>query len=175
LADNILKSFVRRFFFQTKQVNLIETLELALKIIDSSYKSHNVDIIKNFTPEPLLRTMIPGELSQVVMNVMANAKDELIKQEKEAKWIKITATKNNNKAIITIEDNAGGIPDNVLPNIFKQYFTTKDKDSGTGLGLYMSKGLIENNLSGELNVENTKNGALFTIKIPLDNEGLLSA
>ena len=68
--------------------------------------------------------------------------------------------------VITIEDYAGGILDEVLPHVFEPYFTTKHKSQGTGLGLYILKMIIENGMEGKAMLENTKNGTLCTITIP---------
>ena len=73
----------------------------------------------------------------------------------------------DNKAIITIEDNAGGIPEDVLPKIFEPYFTTKHKSHGTGLGLHMSYKIISQSLNGRLYAKNSDNGAKFFIELPL--------
>ena len=71
------------------------------------------------------------------------------------------------KVIISIEDNAQGIPNNILQNIFEPYFTSKHKSQGTGLGLYMSHKIIIENLKGNIYVINTENGAMFIIELPL--------
>ena len=79
----------------------------------------------------------------------------------------LSLTKNATQAIITIEDNAGGIPAEVLPKIFDPYFTTKHKSVGTGLGLHMSKRIIRESLKGSLYAKNSENGGVFFIEIPL--------
>ena len=78
---------------------------------------------------------------------------------------------NKKYAKLEIIDNAGGIHKENLDKIFDPYFTTKHKSQGTGLGLFMSKMIIEKSLEGELSHENYKDGSLFTILIPLNNLG----
>ncbi len=102
-----------------------------------------------------------NELVQVLLNIFKNAKDAL--KEKDIQDAKLIISIDNNK--INIEDNAGGIDEDIINKIFDPYFSTKGKN-GTGLGLYMSKVIIEEHCQGELYVANTDNGARFTITIP---------
>ena len=113
--------------------------------------------------------MISEDLSQVIINILNNAKDAILIKNVEDGWIKISQKTKNNKVIIEIEDNAGGIKEDILPKIFDPYFTTKHQFQGTGLGLYMSKIIIEKHLNGNLKIKNTENGALFTIELFLDS------
>lgn len=101
--------------------------------------------------------------SLVLINILNNAKDVLIKNKVVNPWVKIDLIQNEKKAIITIEDNAGGIPENILPHIFDPYFTTKHQSQGTGLGLYMSYKIVTDNLSGSLYAKNGEFGAKFFI------------
>ena len=82
-------------------------------------------------------------------------------------YVKIDLIKKKTEVVITIEDNAGGIPNNVLPKIFEPYFTTKHSSVGTGLGLHMSYRIITESLKGKLYAKNTNNGAKFFIHLPL--------
>eukprot|EP01155_Anaeramoeba_flamelloides_P038000 Anaeramoba_flamelloidesc29005_g2_i1.p1 GENE.c29005_g2_i1~~c29005_g2_i1.p1 ORF type:complete len:115 (+),score=20.50 c29005_g2_i1:24-347(+) len=101
---------------------------------------------------------------------MNNSKDAF--SENSIANAKVTITVKNDKeyGIVSIEDNAGGIPQNIINKVFEPYFTTKEEGKGTGIGLYMSKIIIEQNMEGRLNVRNNENGALFTVKIPLYKE-----
>ncbi|HRF57634.1 MAG TPA: HAMP domain-containing sensor histidine kinase, partial [Campylobacterales bacterium] len=81
--------------------------------------------------------------------------------------IAVVVDADERHAIITMQDNGGGIDESVIDRIFEPYFTTKDEKKGTGIGLYMSKTIIENNMGGVLEAENRDGGALFTVKIPL--------
>jgi signal transduction histidine kinase len=74
-------------------------------------------------------------------------------------------TAENGKAVITVTDNAGGIPEDTIDRIFDPYFTTKGPDHGTGVGLFMSKGIIEKNMGGRLTARNTGDGAEFRIEV----------
>ncbi len=102
-----------------------------------------------------------NEFKQVLLNVLSNAKETLIQRNIKNPTIMISINKNQ----ITIEDNAGGIKEKNIQKIFEPYFTTKEKSSG--IGLYMSKIIIEKNMQGELRVVNSDKGALFTIQLPL--------
>jgi len=106
----------------------------------------------------------------VVINIINNAKDVFIENEQTDGKIILNVTKEQESVFITILDNAGGIPEDILNRIFEPYFTTKEQGKGTGLGLYMSKMIIEDNMHGSLTVENTKTGAIFTIKLGLNYE-----
>jgi two-component system, NtrC family, sensor kinase len=97
-----------------------------------------------------------NELLQTLINILKNAKDELIKKDvNEKKFIFIDAIKEDKKLIIRIKDNANGIPEDIIDNIFGAYFTTKEETGGTGIGLYMSKNIIEH-MGGTLSVSNVE-------------------
>ena len=151
-----------------EEVILQNKIDKALSIIDATMKDYNIKIINDINYTNLIKIfVITGELPQVIINIINNAKDILIENNIENKWIKISLTKNNNKVIISIEDNGGGVPKNILPKIFEPYFTTKHKSQGTGLGLHMSYNIIKKSMNGNLYVKNTKNGAKFFIELPL--------
>jgi signal transduction histidine kinase len=102
-----------------------------------------------------------SEFSQVILNIINNAIDVLKERNVQHKkiWIRIHGKK------IEIEDNAGGIPENIKDKIFEPYFTTKFQSQGTGIGLYMSRVIITQHFNGELYAYNSENGAVFVIKI----------
>lgn len=110
-----------------------------------------------------------SELTQVFMNILVNAKDAFKNSEIKSKKIQISIKSNDKFAIIDIKDNAGAIKDEIMERIFEPYFTTKHKSSGTGLGLYMSKMIIEH-MKGEIIAENLKNWVNFKIILPLAKE-----
>jgi len=110
-----------------------------------------------------------SELTQVFMNILINAKDAFKNSEIKSKKIQISIKSNDKFAIIDIKDNAGAIKDEIMERIFEPYFTTKHKSSGTGLGLYMSKMIVEH-MKGEIIAENLKNWVNFKIILPLAKE-----
>lgn len=103
--------------------------------------------------------------NKVLFNILRNAKEIIEKRAIERAKLKITITKDGDFAKILIEDNAGGIDSDIISRVFEPYFSTKFKSKNIGLGLYISKLLIEVKMQGRLSVENTEDGAKFKIKI----------
>ncbi len=157
----------RNFFKPDKQkesVCIDDIIKSVLKIIKESIISKGINIELELNCKTYINTY-PNELKHVVMNLINNAQDALEEREIQNPSIKISTLNHNGYVVITIEDNAGGIDKSIMDRIFEPYFSTKSKKEGTGLGLYMSKIMVEEHLSGKLNVENTKYGAKFTVTI----------
>ncbi|MDR2342613.1 MAG: PAS domain-containing sensor histidine kinase [Campylobacteraceae bacterium] len=112
-----------------------------------------------------------NEFSQAILNIINNAKDAFKDKNIKKRSIIILAKKDDKFVYITIQDNAGGINEAIIDKIFEPYFTTKHASSGTGLGLYIVKTIIENSMQGEIVAENRNGGAFFTIKIPIMMKG----
>lgn len=106
-----------------------------------------------------------NEVVQVLINIINNAVDVLMERNIGTRHIWMRTSCNEKSVFISIEDNGGGIDKDILEKVFEPYFSTKSKN-GTGLGLYMSKMIIGNYVNGNLEVENTKNGACFTVTLP---------
>ncbi len=165
---NTFRNFVR----EDKEINeviLQDRIDNAIDIVEHTLKNNFIELIKHIDySEPIKIKLVMGELSQVLINIITNAKDALLKYEVENPWIKISLEKIENRVLICIEDNGGGIPDNIISKIFEPYFTTKHESQGTGLGLHMSYRIVTESLKGKLFVKNTQNGAKFMIELPLD-------
>jgi signal transduction histidine kinase len=115
-----------------------------------------------------------SELKQVLLNILLNSKDAILdRQKKSGKdykgeiHIKLAHAKENNTVTISISDNGGGIEQKALSRIFEPYFSTKEQGKGIGIGLYMSKIIIERNFGGKINAQNITDGAQVTIELPL--------
>ncbi|NOQ31593.1 MAG: transporter substrate-binding domain-containing protein [Helicobacteraceae bacterium] len=143
-----------------EKFNVNEAVNKALSIVNNLlYKSAikvNVDVDKSYTIDGF-----KDEYVQVVISIISNS--IAILESKKLKKIDISATRTN-KIVLSISDTGGGIDEKIIDRIFEPYFTTKHQSEGTGLGLYIAKMIIENNMEGKIDVQNTKDGALFTIK-----------
>ncbi|MDO8454455.1 MAG: HAMP domain-containing sensor histidine kinase, partial [Sulfurimonas sp.] len=112
----------------------------------------------------------PSELSQVLFNLFSNAKDILIENKIEKPSITVSCIPNGDFACVSVSDNGGGIPKKILSKVFEPYFTTKHKKQGAGIGLYMSRIIVEEHHQGMLAVANSSLGAVFTINLPIKKE-----
>jgi len=146
--------------------NAYDCIEKAINIIDMSLTYHHIKIKVDKSKDKLPVLGYASEFSQVILNILINSKDALCDIKSEKRNIYITIKKGKKYITINIEDNAGGIKQEVINKVFDMYFTTK-KEEGTGLGLYISKLIIETRLEGSIKVQNSKLGAKITIKIPV--------
>lgn len=140
---------------ETKYIPIIESV---LKIIEVSLVNKNIKIDTIFNSNNIFLTY-SNEIKQVLLNLIKNAEDVLIENSISNPTITIRTDKNS----LIVSDNAGGIPDEIIENIFDPYFSTKSSKNGTGLGLYMSKTIIEEHCAGELRAYNNDVGAVFEI------------
>jgi len=157
----------RDFFRPDKTMecfSIAERIENALDLISASYKSHNI-IVEVSLEKGLKVSGYPNEFSQVLLNIFTNAKDILIANKVSLPKVIIRSFSEANRIVVEIEDNGGGIAQEIETKIFEPYFTTKDKNVGTGIGLYMSKMIIENNMGGVIYAYNGANGAIFRIEM----------
>ena len=152
-----------RSFFRTDKVKVdFKVLETICSVIDmqsSQLKTHKIQL--NISGEEFIYNGLQSEFQQVILNIINNAKDALVENKIEEPLIKVIIKENQ----ITIEDNANGIPKNILNRVFEPYFTTKEQGKGTGIGLYISKMIIEDNMQSILEVVNTTIGAKFIITL----------
>jgi signal transduction histidine kinase len=160
-----------RHFFEPNEVeeqfDVDEYIKSAINIIEASLTYSHIEL-KIINPnKPILVKGYASEFSQVILNLLDNAKDVLIEREIKHPKITIETKLINNTVKINISDNAGGIDENIINNIFDIYFSTKRAKGGSGLGLYMSKLIIERKNIGTLSVSNVRDGAVFCIGLKI--------
>jgi signal transduction histidine kinase len=157
----------KNFYIPDKKIsifNVKQSIKDTYKIIGASIKHEGIEIAIEVQDDFNVKGY-KSQFSQVVLNIMHNAREALEEKNIKSPFIKIKLFTENSTNKVTIEDNAGGIKEDALDKVFDAYFTTKEK-SGTGIGLYMSRVIIVENFSGKLHVKNTLKGALFTIELP---------
>jgi len=155
---------------QKEKVLVSDVFSETLSVIGKSLENNNIKIQNKFDTSTQVQ-IYSRELLQVLLNILKNAKEVLI--ENREKERKITNSIFEDEKYINIEmcDNAGGIKDDIIDKIFDPYFSTKDEKNGTGLGLYMSKIIVEKHIKGILQVQNKKDGVCFRVRIPKVEEG----
>jgi PAS domain S-box-containing protein len=155
------------------EFKLTDDIESFLHLIEGTIKSNDIEIIKNID-EDITINGYPNELVQCFINIFNNSKDAF-KDKKDDRLIFISTELKEDKVNIIFKDNAGGIPEDILPKIFEPYFTTKHQSQGTGLGLHMTYNLIVEGMNGTIEANNVNYeyngkeyfGAEFKIILPL--------
>jgi len=140
-------------------------IEEIFSLIRDDMNFHGITI-RNTCEADLLVFGYKKEFSQVIMNIILNAKDSFKKHKPQNPFIEICCGKVDDSALIFIRDNGGGVPLEIIDKIFDPYFTTKFMSQGVGMGLYMSKMIIEKHMGGTIKVANTDTGVEVTIKMP---------
>jgi len=148
---------------ESKKFRLIDTLESIMQIMGTQLVNHNIKVNIESKDDKLSVVGFEDLLEQVIINILSNARDAFDELKMDEKFINITVFEENNIPIITIEDNAGGIPEEIQAKIFNPYFTTKEQGKGTGIGLYMSMDIMKKSFDGDLRYSATENGSCFKI------------
>jgi signal transduction histidine kinase len=143
--------------------DVIKYIQSAINIIQATLIYHNIKLEIISPKEHIEEYGYPSEFSQVILNLLDNAKDILVERRVKEPKIVIEIEINKNNTIINIKDNGGGIDEKHIDKIFDIYFSTKLDKGGSGLGLYISKLIIEKKGMGRLKVSNGKEGAIFSI------------
>jgi len=163
----------RNFFKPDKrrdQTTLHDLVERTLGIIGKALEVNGITLHKEERSSRLL-PLHTNEVMQVILNLLKNAEDAMKERNPAQKIIWLRTYDTPDSTVLEIEDSAGGIEPVLIEKIFEPYFSTKEEKNGTGLGLYMSKTIIEDHAKGRLLVANTANGACFTIVFALQEEG----
>ena len=155
----------RNFFSSGKKKQYIEISTIINKVthlMSASLHNNNIEL-KTQIVDDFKIYCYPNEMPQALLNIISNAKDVLKEKDIKNATISLKAFKKDRANIITIEDNGGGINITPIDKIFEPYFSTKQAKSGTGIGLYMTKTIIEKNNNGKIEISNSPIGAIFTI------------
>ena len=178
----------RNFYKPSKSKNyfsLEESIKTTLKLVEDQFYNNDIQI-EFFCKEKIILNSYENELKQSILNILNNAKDAIIQRKEKENFEaaidivikKVAGSKvkdivenfdsKKNFAIISIENNGGNIDEKIIDRIFEPYFTTKFETQGTGIGLYMSKVIIEKNLKGKISVQNIPNGVVFELILPIE-------
>lgn len=158
----------RSFFKQEKskeEVSLRALCDETLRIVSGTLVRHQITLETDYRDNRPLSTL-PGEMKQVLLNLIKNSEDALIEKGIKSPKIKIITENDDTQHSVIVSDNAGGIPEEIIDKIYEPYFSTKLEREGTGLGLYMSKKIIEEHCGGKLETKSSDEGATFTITLP---------
>jgi len=157
----------RNFFKPTKQkeeITLESMVDKTLNIAKPLLTNKNITVQTDFTCKETIQTY-GNELGQAILNIIKNAEDALLEHTVENPKISIRTYKDDKKVYLEIKDNAGGIDEAIFDKIFEPYFSTKLAKDGTGMGLCMSKTIVEEHCKGHLSVHNEAGCAIFTIAL----------
>jgi PAS domain S-box-containing protein len=157
----------RNYFKPDKEMidfNVIEVVKNTLSLMEGSFQNPKIGI-EIIEKDNTIINGYKNEFAQVLLNILVNARDVVIEREIADATVTITICREDHFTVVTISDNAGGISEEYINKVFDPYFTTKGPQQGTGIGLFMSKTIIEKNMRGKLSVQNIDNGAEFRIEV----------
>jgi signal transduction histidine kinase len=157
----------RNFFRPNREpqpFRLCAVVKDALSIVESAFANHQIEIESACLSDATV-VGFQNEYTQVLLNLLSNAKEAIETRKVGVGRVRITVDADAGEARLAVEDNGGGVPQEIMPKIFDPYFTTRA--GGTGIGLYMSKMIIENNMRGRIEVVNVDGGARFIVVTPV--------
>ena len=157
----------RNFFREDKekrQFVVNGVVSRTLEFVSAALESRNIQVAVE-SDEEVVASGYQNEYAQVLLNVISNASETSVERRMDEPRIIISISRKDGRSLVCVRDNCGGIPDEIMPKIFDPYFTTRAPDKGTGIGLYMSKVIIEQNMGGSLTVRNADGGAEFRIEV----------
>jgi|GEM_PF-5386116 len=161
----------RNFFKPSKGKEIFEVRKVVdetISLVNAQLQNNYIDVEITADKEGLVIDGYPNEFKHVLLNLINNAKDAILAREAKENCrskITITISEKAEKVILKIRDTGGGIPEGIMNKIFDPYFSTKEAGAGTGIGLYISKTMIERNMGGRLTARNWKEGAEFRIEV----------
>jgi signal transduction histidine kinase len=167
----------RNFFRPSKdkdETNVCDVVLEAKEIMGKSFENNNIELLFSETIDETILTY-SRELLQVILNLLKNSKEAIESNKTKNAYIKVDVKSIKDFIKITVCDNGGGIDEAIIGRIFEPYFSTKEEKTGTGLGLYMSKTIIQKHLHGTIVATNRDEGVCFTVRVPkIFNGGKIS-
>lgn len=164
-----LRNFSRLDRAQVDRCDLTEAIEFSLEMVHGRLERRNIEVVKEFGPVPKI-LCTPAQINQVILNLIVNAMQAIEATSKQGRIV-LRTRQQGEFAVIEVEDNGCGIPEDKVKQIFDPFFTTKEVGEGTGLGLSILHGIIADH-AGKVAVESTVNvGTCFRILLPLDGKG----
>ncbi len=160
----------REFFRPSRpkySFDVADTLEESLKMMENTLSNSGVIINKAFSDAYIIESFA-SELLQVFLVLFNNAIDAFMDKDNRQKEVTISISSSESGVTIDLCDNAGGIDKHIIDKVFEPYFSTKDNKNGTGVGLYMSKLIVEKHMKGKILVKNHDDGVCFTLLLPFD-------
>ena len=164
---NNFRNFFKKDVTQ-EEISLIELINYAISISEAFTKKDFVKISFNVDLDEkdwMVKAISKNDFAHIILNLMKNSVDQLANKKIDNPSIEINLTKKDNTFLIEFLDNAGGISEDIISNVFEKQFSTKGEE-GTGLGLYMTRMIIEQHFKGNISVHNEKDGACFNISLP---------
>lgn len=162
--SNTIDDF-RNFYKPDKKkevFDILESCKKAINLVNASLEDSSIILDVQVSQNRFINGY-PTEFAQVILNLISNAKDILVERDIKNPKIILEIESRGSLCIVKVKDNAGGLDEKYFDLIFDPYFSTKESSKGTGLGLYISKLIIERNMGGELSVQNDEEGAVFKI------------
>jgi two-component system CheB/CheR fusion protein len=157
----------RDFTSPEKEKSLFSVDQVVAKTVDlvrENFSGLEIEIAVETSGDPQMNGY-PNEFGQVLLNILMNAKDAFGERRTGAALITVRSWTEEGRVVLTVSDNAGGIKEEIMAKIFDPYFTTKELGKGTGIGLFMSKTIVEKNMAGRFTVRNVAEGAEFRIEV----------
>lgn len=157
----------RNFFNPDKEVvsfSALHQIKSAVDLVEAAFRNNNISIAIDAVSDCTLKGF-PNEYSQVLLNLITNARDAILESGSTQGRITIILREQDEMGLVMVQDNGTGIPGAILDKIFEPYFSTKNM--GSGIGLYMSKMIIEHNMKGAITARNIETGSEFSVFTPL--------
>ena len=145
-----------------EMVNITTPIEDVLNMLYNLLENSGIVIVKRYQTYKAI-PLYKSEIVQVILNIIKNSEDNFQEKKVDSPRIYIETKERGENSVISISDNGGGIDEEILPKIFEPYFSTKKEKSGTGIGLHMSKIIVEEHNGGKIETYNTKNGVCFEL------------